>query len=190
METTQDERKCHFRFVIFVHIHAHTCTMHTDTPNPTPEIHIYKYIGYMSMVQNRFKSNKHNVMECSSLTARVYGSTDTHNSFRSNKWKLFCDRLSVRPCSLFYFYYFSIVGDISFFIIDFRNGQRWLKLLDSKKKFGWSKNWFCNFFLVDSYRNYIFWMIGNSFFFFFINSYEHLPINRAHISHLWCTQQF
>lgn len=131
-------------------------------------------------------------MESFSLTSSL--ATDmaqlTHTTrFGRTSESYFVIRLSVRPCSLFFFYYFSIVGDISFFIIDFRNGQRWLKLLNSKKKFGWSKNWFCNFFF-GWFIQKLYLLNDWKFIFFFINSYEHLPINRAHISHLWCTQQF
>lgn len=48
----------------YIHMHTHAYT------KSSIEIHIYKYIGYM--VLNRFKSNKHNAMECSSLTASLW----------------------------------------------------------------------------------------------------------------------
>lgn len=67
VETIQDERKFHFWYM---NAYMHSAHTHTRTPNSTLEIHIYKYIGYMAL--NRFKSNKHNAMECSSLTASLW----------------------------------------------------------------------------------------------------------------------
>lgn len=136
------------------------------------------------MTLNRFKSNKHSAMECSSLTASLWLNWHTqltHTTRFGRTSESYCDRLSVRSCSFFLFYT-SVFLSLQFhritllllllllsatiFIIDFRNGQ--LKLLNSKM-FDWKliQKLILQHFLDNSHWKYwkYFWMVnskGNS----------------------------